>query len=190
MIKKFQLLTDNYAAFAAKVGREDVDGFIKQSFTQDLMRTVYLGYDSRYQELKERIMASKMPFADEVVSLGMMERNRRDKNYVSFVHSAKNYARKYAWKDWSALNQIAWEIYEDKEYSGRDYLKLAKRLTKRSIKLDENYYNTDTLAAVLYKSQKYKPAIKWAEKAVDIARKSGDDYSVTKELINKIRVHL
>ena len=44
------------------------------------------------------------------------------------VDYADKYAKDYIWMDWNELNTIAWQIYEDEKYAGKDYLKLVTRL--------------------------------------------------------------
>jgi len=47
--------------------------------------------------------------------------------------------------------------------------------------------NTDTYAAILYKLKKKKKAEKAAIKAIELAKKSGEDASETVKLLEKIR---
>ena len=116
-----------------------------------------------------------------------MEYARAQKDYDSFVGHAKDYTKGYAWNNWNTLNSIAWGMYENEEHASKPYLGFAKKIAKRSIRLDRNSYNTDTYAAVLYKSGKYKKALKWADEAITLARTADLDYSVTSELIKKIK---
>jgi len=92
------------------------------------------------------------------------------------------------WNDYSTLNSLAWNVYEvenDKE-------KIANAIVwvKRSIELDKNYYNTDTYAALLYKSGNYEKALLFAQEAIEIARKYNDDFSATVKLIESINIEL
>lgn len=89
-------------------------------------------------------------------------------------------------KDWSQLNEAAWGVYED-EASTNEQLQKALGWAKRSIELEENFYNTDTFAHLSYKLGNKSEALKWAKKALEIGKKSGQDVSGTEALIKQIK---
>ena len=60
-------------------------------------------------------------------------------------------------------------------------------MVKQSIKLDNAYYNTDTLAALYSKMGKKGKALKTAQKAIALAKENNEDYSTTEELIQKLK---
>ncbi len=94
------------------------------------------------------------------------------------------YGKKLDWNNSSQLNNLAWDVYENENNS--EVLKSAIKWVKRSIELDQTYYNTDTYAALLYKTGKYKQALTFAEQAIKIAKKEGGDYNSTTKLIEQI----
>jgi len=89
------------------------------------------------------------------------------------------------WNDWSKLNSLAWYTYEDE--TNIELLQNAIKLVKRSIELDKNYYNTDTYAALLFKTGKYKQALTKAQEAIKLAKKEGEKYDATTKLIALIK---
>lgn len=91
---------------------------------------------------------------------------------------------KFLWNSSEDLNSIAWNYYQKSD--DKEKLEEAKKWVIRSIKLDENYNNVDTYAALLFKTGHYKNALKKAKKAIEIAKKNNDSYESTIELINKI----
>ena len=96
--------------------------------------------------------------------------------------SEKNY--QHIWDDSAKLNSLAWHVYKE-HYVQYDFVR-AIDIVKRSIELEANYANIDTHAALLYKTQNYTEALKKAIEAFEVAKLSGDDYSVTLELMEKI----
>lgn len=88
------------------------------------------------------------------------------------------------WDDWSELNSLAWHAYE--EHKEVDVLLKSIKIAQRSIELDENHYNVDTLAALYYKTGNYTKALKEAKKAITLAKAVDYDHETTTELINKI----
>ncbi|MDC7998003.1 thioredoxin family protein [Gilvibacter sediminis] len=86
--------------------------------------------------------------------------------------------------DWSALNELAWHAYL--EHNDVTVLLKAIDIANQSIELDENYFNVDTLAALLYKTGNYTRALKEAKRAISLAKENGMDYEATTELIDNI----
>lgn len=88
------------------------------------------------------------------------------------------------WNDYNALNNVAWNAYEREDNHHR--LNKAVKVIKRSIELNTNYYNLDTYGALLFKKRHYVDALKQCGKAIEYAKKNGNDYHETNELILKI----
>jgi thioredoxin 1 len=88
------------------------------------------------------------------------------------------------WDSSTKLNSLAWHTY--KEHGDIDALLKAIKVVERSVELEATYYNTDTHAALLYKTGNYTKALKTAKKSIDIAKEEGLSYASTTELIEKI----
>jgi thioredoxin 1 len=88
------------------------------------------------------------------------------------------------WNDSSKLNSLAWHIYQYHEE--QSILYKGVEIVKRSIELEETYYNADTIAALYYKLGDYKLALKKAKRAIQIAKRDNISYGSTTELMNDI----
>jgi len=86
--------------------------------------------------------------------------------------------------DWSELNQQAWAYFEKET----DKEKLTKALgwAKKSVGIEENYFNIDTYANLLYKLGDKKEALIWVKKAIELGEKAGEDTSSSQGLLKKI----
>ena len=115
-----------------------------------------------------------------------MEFSDAQGDMTSYLKHASTYAKEYIWNDPSGLNNVAWDMYLNSSLEANQ-MKLARKIAKRAVKLDENYYNTDTYAAVLYKSGKYKQAEQWANTAVAAAKAAGENPEETMILLEKIQ---
>lgn len=91
---------------------------------------------------------------------------------------------KFIWNSSEDLNSLAWDYY----LSENDVTKLeeAKKWVLRSMELDKNYHNTDTYAALLFKTGDLTEALKMAKQAIEIAKVAQVDYESTTKLINDI----
>ena len=85
----------------------------------------------------------------------------------------------------SELNSIAWNFFEN----ATDKVALEKALlwAKQSVKLDESYANTDTLANLYFKIGDKANAKIWATKAIELAKKEGEEYAETQALLDKVK---
>ena len=124
---------------------------------------------------------------------GLIDKHLGDGTSTSIVNDEFDYNDSFEfnqetvdkiWDSSSKLNSFAWKAYLESDNVKE--LLLAMKAVERSIELETNYYNTDTHAALLYKTGNYSKALKKAKEAIDIAKNEGLAYSTTTELIEKI----
>ncbi|MFN4299163.1 MAG: thioredoxin family protein [Thermaurantimonas sp.] len=84
------------------------------------------------------------------------------------------------------LNNAAWEIYENPDASKKE-LKYALSWARKSVQIREEFYNTDTLAHLLYRLGYWQEARQWAERSVALGREAGEDVTLTEILLLKIQ---
>ena len=101
-----------------------------------------------------------------------------------YASAAIEHYKKFPCKNSDELNEVAWTFFRISE--DKKLLKQAVKWAKKSIKLDSNYYNHDTLAAIYNKLGKKKKAVKFANKAISIAKANGQDFTPTQELLDGI----
>jgi antitoxin component YwqK of YwqJK toxin-antitoxin module len=94
-----------------------------------------------------------------------------------------------SWNSYSDLNSYAWNVYENPD-SSASQLKYAIQWVKRSIELDKNNANTDTLAALFYRTGDYSKALSMAIESINLAKETHQDTTPTEQLIEKIRMKL
>ncbi|KFF18713.1 thioredoxin family protein [Chryseobacterium sp. JM1] len=93
------------------------------------------------------------------------------------------------YKDYSAasseeLNSLAWNFFEN--VSSKASLEKAVAWAQESVKKNENYANTDTLANLYNKIGDKKNAKMWAEKSVQLAKSTGEDSTDTEKLLKSL----
>lgn len=106
-------------------------------------------------------------------------------DWSGFAKIADAHYEKFPAQSWDELNELAWMFYEVAD--GKKNLKCALGWAQKSVEMDSNYYNNDTVAALYYRLGKKKKAMATAEKAIELAKKSGDDYSATQLLLENIK---
>jgi len=85
----------------------------------------------------------------------------------------------------SELNTIAWNFYEHVDHI--ESLHKAIIWAEESVKKNENYSNSDTLAHLYHKIGDRENAKKWAEKALQAAGQEGKSASETEKLLKSLQ---
>ncbi|HRW75048.1 MAG TPA: thioredoxin family protein [Saprospiraceae bacterium] len=101
-----------------------------------------------------------------------------------FTRAALDFYKIYPATDADALNDAAWSFYE--HVQDPKALKEAVKWAQQAVKWADNYYNNDTLAALYAKLGKKSKARKVALHAIELAKASGQDYSLTQELLDQL----
>ena len=128
--------------------------------------------------------ATAKQYTDEFEMNYYSYRLRSDDFKAKYLKSAVAYFDKYDIKNWNVLNESAWTVFENT--SDKDTLKKAANWAKKSTKLESNFYNNDTLAAIYHKLGKKCSAKKAAKKAIEFGKAEGEDVSETEELLKQI----
>lgn len=85
----------------------------------------------------------------------------------------------------SQLNEIAWEMYLKCD----DEIPLKKALSwmEQVVKSNPEYDYVDTYASLLFKTENYTGAEKWALEAIEVGKTSDRDVTETEKLLEKIK---
>ncbi len=185
--KSFDMLYKNRKAFSALSDDDTVNGLMEGILTSDFYNTIGRDDAEGFHRVQAKVNSMDVPFKEKVNTLGNMLYSQSQGDTEGYLKHAATYSKEFHWNDWNMLNNLAWEMYLDESLQTSKQMKLATKLGKRAVKLEANYYTTDTYASTLYKSGKYKESLKWANTAVDLAKTAGEDFAGTAELIEKIQ---
>ena len=166
--------------------REFGDGRVDGTILRFIQKHLYdqLG-DLKMDDTKD-IFNSTFPPSKAKLYFDRFEINYYDAigDYKTYIEKSKQYVKANPNLSANELNTIAWNYYEKVEESKA--LKWAIKVAKKSISLDSNYFNNDTLAALYYKQGNKKKALKYAQLAINLAQEDQLDYSETEALMDKI----
>ncbi len=179
--KLFEYILDNKKAFYNVVGEAPVTQTIQNMiFSQvqggdakSVFEQVDKLYKKVYPEKAEKLSAQFRP---------AYYRQAGDRE--NYATSQLKYFKKYPSKDWEELNEAAWTFYRVAE--DKKHLKKALKWARKSVKMNNQFINNDTVAALYFKLKKKKKALKYANKAIALAKESGNDYSDTTKLLEDI----
>lgn len=188
---EFNDLVSKRDSFYILYKKDAVDEVIVASFSDALGRMVYYSMEIDTVEYKDIISELKkldLKSAGKVICETDLGFYTRTENWTGYAATSVEYVEKYVPKDeeeYMNLNNLAWPFYEHVEDA--KYLEIAVGWAKRSVDLRQEYFNTDTYAALLYKVGKKAEAKAAAEKAIELAKKTEQDYTGTSELLEKIK---
>ena len=182
--KAFDLLTSNRDIFVKGLGEKVVaDKIVGVAFVS--LKTATTKHDKQlFNNIISVLKQSGSPQANEYVAMASIDYYQGTNDWKQYIATASKYLETYKPENPNILNNIAWEffLHADKKKD----IKKASQWAEKSVKLDPGYYNHDTYASLLYKLGKKKDALDTANKAIELAIKSRQDYSSTQKLVDKI----
>lgn len=102
----------------------------------------------------------------------------------AYARQTMEHYQKYPSDNWNLLNSVAWNFFET--FDNPEYLKAALGWAQKSVELNTNYANLDTLASLYYKLEDKDNAQKYAEQAIALGKQKGEDTASTEKLLQKI----
>lgn len=176
----FQYFVKNKKRFEEKYGVQQAAYKVEQTFNE------YLGKQPEMPmaEVEKLFMAVYPEDGARLASAYGMTAAREKGDREGFAQAAVAHYKKFPSSDPQELNEVAWTFYRVVE--DPKMLKKAAKWAERSVKLQDAYYNNDTLAALYFKLKKKKPAIKAAMHSIELAKAAGEDYSTTQDLLDEI----
>ncbi len=179
--KLTKYIADNKDHFYQVIGQEDVDGKLKMAVLYSVMR-------QRITDLSKVEAAFAKLFPEQgkqfAAEWNLQQLSRSPSSKDQFLDAAVDYFKKYEADNWNFYNSIAWSVYEMTEDAA--YLTEAAKWAEKSVALESNYYNNDTAAAIHLKLKNKAKGIKYAQEAIKLGKKDGEDTSATEDLLKQL----
>lgn len=185
-----QYLLEHKAAYENAANKEYVAELLENSYSYGIWNLAKIE-DKKEAKAFTKALLEAFPESKKEVKKRLAYMKATMETPPNTAKVEKTYAQYLKVTDnWAELNSAAWNVYEKKD----DLKKLKEGLTwiDRSIGIEENYFNVDTKAFLLYKMKNYKEAKVAATKAIKLARAEGiDDESIsTIQLLENINTKL
>lgn len=181
----YSFMIKNKAKFDKVIGKEKVDGRFKSAISSPYYRNNELDFadvNKAYTEVFSKEDAAKYTAEFKLNYYGA--RMKAEGGKEKFLNAAVDYLENFDVQNSQQLNSIAWAFYENT--TDKAMLKKACAWAEKSVDLDSNYANNDTVAAICYTLGKKRRAKKFAKTAIKLGKAGGDDVSSTEELLTKI----
>lgn len=183
-----------YKTFVAKKAEitkilpaERYDAFDKNIKVNTAIRKAYNADTKKWNDNSFMAEAQKFLTKDEaerILKRAKASRALKDKDIETYEKTTIELYKDPSASSSEELNSIAWNFFEN--VTNKSSLEKAVTWAQESVKKSENYANTDTLANLYNKVGDKKNARVWAEKSIELAKKSGEDYTDTEKLLNSL----
>ncbi|MFH1320761.1 MAG: thioredoxin family protein [Bacteroidota bacterium] len=186
--REFQLLIKNRDQYdslytADLVGEKIYRTYMRQCFKMIQAKEID---EKAYIELKAKVKESGFNQADKLIANFDLRYCEELKDWQNFAKLAVEGAENFFYDDSQTLNCLAWNLYI--HIDNEILLEKAMRWAKRSVGLEETQYNTDTYARILFKLGLKEEAVKFEEKALEFAKKSGSkDAEYLKKVVEEMK---
>lgn len=122
--------------------------------------------------------------AEKLLKRVKSSRALKDKDYATYEKINLELYKDYTASSSDELNSIAWNFFEN--VTTKSSLETAVKWAQESVKKNENYANTDTLANLYNKIGDKKNAKIWAEKSLQLGKAAGEDTADTEKLLKSL----
>ncbi|WP_284462739.1 thioredoxin family protein [Chryseobacterium sp.] len=122
--------------------------------------------------------------AEKALKRAKASRALKNKDIPTYEKLALEIYQDYSTASSGELNSLAWNFFEN--ITNKSSLEKAVAWAQESVKKDQNFANTDTLANLYNKMGDKKNAKMWAEKSIELAKSSGEDSSDTEKLLKNL----
>ena len=183
-----------YKTFVAKKAEitkilpaERYDAFDKNIKVNTAIRKAYNADTKKWNDSAFMTEAQKFltkEEAEKILKRAKASRALKDKDIATYEKTTIELYNDPSSSTSEELNSIAWNFFEN--VTNKASLEKAVTWAQESVKKSENYANTDTLANLYNKIGDKKNAKLWAEKSIELAKKSGEDYSDTEKLLKSL----
>lgn len=124
--------------------------------------------------------------AEKTLKKAQAGRALRDKDIAKYEKLTLELNKDTSAMSSEELNSVAWNFFEN--VTNKTSLEKAVAWAQESVKKNANYANTDTLANLYNKVGDKKNAKLWAEKSIELAKKTGQDSGDTEKLLKSLTI--
>lgn len=186
MYKIFQAKKDEISKIITPQKYEAIDKNIKiSSIFKKSYNPQSKTWDDNYFLTEAQKFLSKDE-AEKILKKAQASRALRDKDFAKYEKLTLELNQDTSALSSEELNSLAWNFFEN--VSNKASLEKALVWAQESVKKDENFANTDTLANLYNKVGDKKNAKLWAEKSIELAKKTGQDSSDTEKLLKSLNI--
>jgi len=181
----YSFMLENKAKFAKVLGQDMFDARLKSSILRPMYREPNVDFNEINKALTSVFSADEATKHTAEFKMNYYGYRLKSKEFkAKYFEAAQAFLDEYGADDQQLLNSVAWKFYENT--TDKVLLKKACKYAEKSVKIDSNFYNNDTVAAICHQLGKKRRAKKYAKRAIKLGKAEGADVSGTEDLLEKI----
>ena len=165
----------NYESFDKNVKINTIISKAYNPETKKMNETYFLAEAQKFLSKEE---------AEKLLQKVKSSRALKNKDFATYEKINLELYKDYSAAGSEELNSLAWNFFEN--VNTKSSLEIALKWAHESVKKNENYANTDTLANLYNKIGDKKNAKIWAEKSVELGKAAGQDTADTEKLLKSL----
>lgn len=181
--KRFNYMLENAEQFANLTSNYQFYGNLQNTLITSYMRANRTRELPPVEVMQAVYQKDAAPIAERLTDHYKTIYYEGSEDPAQYAAAVVSYYTQYPSDNSMELNSIAWGFYEKVE--DQDQLKMAIEWAKKSVEMDKQYANMDTLAWLYEKAGMKKEAIATATEAIELAKASGEDFSATEEILKQ-----
>ena len=179
-----QYFEKNQSLFSKLYTADSVNQKLKSVYANGLYKCIEKSDFAAYETLKTKLKKSGAKHVEELVAETDLYRYRKNADWTNYALTAISYVEKFVGDNADKLNNCAWTFYE--HVDNKAQLEKACKWAKTASEKSKMYAETDTYAALLFKSGKLAEAKTQAQSAIERAKKENSEFDETQKLLDKI----
>ena len=186
----FKIMEERKTEITQVIPEASYQGMVKNLKLNTIMKQAYHKETKKIDENLFLTEAEKMFTKEESQNMLLktkMTLAAKNKDYATYQNLALSYYGNGTDPKFTAseLNTVAWNFFEN--INDKQALSKAILWATEGSKKGESYAITDTVANLYMKTGDKKNTKIWAEKAIELAKKHGEDYESTQEILDKLK---
>jgi thioredoxin-related protein len=183
--KRENRFLENISDYMAKFGKEDVSAKVASIGYAKLQTAINSGNEDDMKpvlDLVDKYMTENTEENKAYYNIQFYESVGKWNNYIKYAQTMIDLVGFE--EHLGGINEYSWTIYEKSD--DMEAMKVACEWMGKVVKMDPNYAYLDTYAAVLYKSGRAEEALKVADRAIEVGKKTDENVKETEVLREKI----
>ncbi len=140
-----------------------------------------------FDKAKKQVLNTKgLDIAPKIVAYANLNKLKMKSDWEGYKVAGKKFVDQYAMDDFRRLLDIA-QVYYDRFYTDKEVLAQAEQWALRSVSIADLYKGNHLLASISVMLGKKEQALKYATRAVEVAKQNNNDYKQTMLLLDRIQ---
>lgn len=185
-LKVMSRILENKKEFEKKYTADSINNKIINLYNRYLMDFVQRVDSAGYERTKLQILGTKnLDIAEKICAFADINKLKMKSEWAAYKIEGKKFVEKYAMDDFRRLLEVS-QVYYDRMSSDKVALAEAEKWMLRSVSMGDYYKGNNLLASIYVMLGNKEQALKYANHAIDLAKKSNTDYKQTTLLLDRI----